>query len=498
MGAGLTSPRRLRSPSRIFSPHPPPRREPLFEADGSRSPGARLRTVRAADVTRMRPALLSDRYSANCWQTCIEAAPVTISRLRRCSLLSPTGLIVTKTFPCPFCSLRQLCEARVHGFGQLGQTTLATGSATKEKNDASVPADRRHERGTDATGVERMGDWRSSWETTSDPKLSGVLRPRVVLRRLRLPPGKQRVSAMKGISNQTARQDSECGRGFSQASGQLRGQDSQTREKRWECGECGKGFDYPCLLEIHYRSHTGERPFICPVCGKGFPHSSHLGKHRRVHTGQRPFACTVCGKGFSDSSSLRKHQRVHTGERPYICSTCGKGFSQATSLRYHKRVHTRERPFICTLCGKDFSHSSNLWNHKRIHIAERPFTCSVCGKGFTHSSSLRRHQHVHTGEKPFVCSVCGKGFSQTSNLKNHKRVHTGERPFVCAVCGKGFSHSTNLRKHKRVHSGEKPFACSVCGEEFTESNKLVTHQQVHCKEGSPPEDRGKDSGGQTS
>ncbi|XP_059807238.1 zinc finger protein ZFP2-like [Hypanus sabinus] len=86
---------------------------------------------------------------------------------------------------------------------------------------------------------------------------------------------------------------SECGEGFSQASGLLRSQSHYPKEKRWKCGECGKAFYYPSHLEIHRRSHTGERPFTCPVCGKAYSNSSTLSRHQHVHSTERLSACSV-------------------------------------------------------------------------------------------------------------------------------------------------------------------------------------------------------------
>ncbi|XP_051883143.1 putative zinc finger protein 56 [Pristis pectinata] len=173
-----------------------------------------------------------------------------------------------------------------------------------------------------------MGGWRISRDTGTDPKLSGAMRPRVVLRRLRLPPRGHRDSAII----QTARQDRpqsldppapdrqrpsenargkrpvhggerrcrgpERGRGFSRAPGPPRHPSHYPKEKRWKCGDCGKAFLYPSHVEIHRRSHTGERPFICPVCGKGYRCSSSLLKHQLVHSRKTPFVCSLCvGRG---------------------------------------------------------------------------------------------------------------------------------------------------------------------------------------------------------
>ncbi|XP_078269708.1 uncharacterized protein LOC144601449 [Rhinoraja longicauda] len=259
----------------------------------------------------------------------------------------------------------------------------------------------------------------------NDPKLSGAQRPRVVLRRLRLParnhsslsasgesstqttclarpgsldpPGSehQRPSAVeaKSFGGEKPSAGSEIGRGSRPA----KTQSSHPTEKRWKCGDCGKGYSYPSRLEIHRRSHTGEKPFPCSLCGKGFPSPSSLKQHWRIHNGERPFICAVCEKGFSSSTSLTEHHRVHTGERPFACSECGAGHSCLNALKKHHRVHTGERPFACSECGAGYSCFSSLRKHQRVHNGERPFACSVCGKRFARNDAAMSHERGHTG-----------------------------------------------------------------------------------------------------
>ncbi|XP_062916309.1 zinc finger protein 16-like [Mobula hypostoma] len=169
----------------------------------------------------------------------------------------------------------------------------------------------------------RMGNWTTSRDAETDPKL-GALRPRVVLRRLKLsvrnhratgerliqttsrdqpeslsPPGSEYHQPLVGgdrspiHSGEKLFSGSECGEGFSQASRLSRLQSHYPKEKRWKCGECGKAFYYPSHLEIHRRSHTGERPFTCPVCGKAYSNSSTLSRHQHVHSMEKLSACSV-------------------------------------------------------------------------------------------------------------------------------------------------------------------------------------------------------------
>ena len=86
------------------------------------------------------------------------------------------------------------------------------------------------------------------------------------------------------------------------------------------------------------QSETKEKSFECPECHKVFAEKKILKRHLKIHSPIKPHCCAHpdCGMSFAESSNLSKHMKKHTGElrnvigKPNLCSVCGKGFKWAS------------------------------------------------------------------------------------------------------------------------------------------------------------------------
>ena len=164
-------------------------------------------------------------------------------------------------------------------------------------------------------------------------------------------------------------------------------ENSNTRNRPFQCTYCSSRFSQLIFLEIHEKEHRGDASETCLAC---------LSK-RIEKMDTRPLRCRHCEFAFNDSCDLRMHELRHgVSEKPHQCSICGAAFKKRADLTRHERKHTGEKPFQCQVCQRRFSDNSNLLKHYRWkHADEKSFTCQLCGKGFSRRKYLQKHEETH-------------------------------------------------------------------------------------------------------
>ena len=190
--------------------------------------------------------------------------------------------------------------------------------------------------------------------------------------------------------------------------------DSHIRSVKFSCEHCGKPFRSKYDLKEHVSRTLGKCKIDRSMVDEYVEYEDIEPKNLKsedTESRNKKYQCIICSKLFTAKRNLTTHMQSHDENRPrYDCNECHKSYSARGTLRDHIIMeHNRNSKFICENCEKPFRSNFVLKEHitrgnckpksDKVHTNvddEEILECDDCNYVTHLRSGMRRHlRQVH-------------------------------------------------------------------------------------------------------